>query len=50
MTPDPASLIREDLAPDADQCAIVVNAFVDSLQASGDTLDADAVWRAEATR
>ena len=50
MTPDAATLIRDGLALDADQRAVVANALLESLDDAGDTSDVDAAWRAEATR
>lgn len=50
MTPDTATLIRDGLALDADQRAVVANALLESLHDAGDTGEIDAAWRAEATR
>ena len=50
MTPDTATLIRDGLALDADQRAVVVNALLESLHDAGNTSDVEAAWRAEATR
>lgn len=50
MTPDTATLIRDGLALDADQRAVVANALLESLHDTGDTSEVDAAWRAEATR
>jgi putative addiction module component (TIGR02574 family) len=50
MTPDTAALIRDGLALDADQRAVVANALLESLHEGGDVSDVDAAWRAEATR
>ncbi len=50
MTPETASLIRDGLALDADQRAVVANALLESLHDTGDTSDVDPAWRAEATR
>lgn len=50
MTPNPAIVIRDALALDADQRAVVVNALLESFHDSGDTGEVDAAWRAEATR
>ena len=50
MTPDTATLIRDALALDADQRAVVANALLESLHDAGDTSEVDALWRAEATR
>lgn len=49
MTPTPATVIRDALALDADQRAVVANALLESLD-SGDTGEVDAAWRAEAAR
>lgn len=50
MAPDTATLIRDGLALDADQRAVVANALFESLPEAGDARDVDAAWRAEATR
>ncbi|HLS16031.1 MAG TPA: addiction module protein [Beutenbergiaceae bacterium] len=50
MTPDTATLIRDGLALDADQRAVVANALLESLHDAGDTNDIDAAWRAEAAQ
>lgn len=50
MAPDPATLIRDALALDADQRAVVANALLESLHDADDTGKVDAAWRAEATR
>lgn len=50
MAPDTASLIRDALALDADQRAVVVNALIESLHDAGGTGEVHAAWRAEATR
>ena len=50
MTSDTATLIRDCLALDADQRAVVANALLESLHDAGDTGEVDATWRAEATR
>lgn len=50
MTPDTAALIRDGLALDADQRAIVANALFESLHDAGETGEVDALWRVEATR
>ena len=50
MAPNPATVIRDALALDADQRAVVANALLASLHDSGDTGEVDAAWRAEATR
>ncbi|RGE24190.1 addiction module protein [Leucobacter sp. wl10] len=50
MAPDTATLIRDALALDADQRAVVANALLDSLHDADDTSDVDEAWRAEATR
>ena len=47
MTPDTATLIRDGLALDADQRAVVANALLESLHDAGDAGEADAAWRAE---
>ncbi|GAB95289.1 hypothetical protein BJY21_003294 [Kineosphaera limosa] len=50
MAMDPATLIRDGLALDADQRAVVANLLLDSLHDASDTDEVDAAWRAEATR
>ena len=50
MTPNPATVIRDALALDADQRAVVANALLESLHDSGDTGEVDEAWRAEVTR
>lgn len=50
MTPNPATVIRDALALDADQRAVVVNTLLESLHDTGDTGEVDAAWRAEAIR
>ncbi|CAM3167704.1 addiction module protein [Actinomyces slackii] len=50
MAPDTQALIRDVLALDADQRAVVANALLESLHGAADTSEVDAVWRAEATR
>ena len=48
--PDTQALIRDALALDADQRAVVVGALLESLHDAGDTAEVDAAWRTEATR
>ena len=50
MAPDPATVIRDALALDADQRAVVANALLESLHDADDTGEVGAAWRAEATR
>ncbi|QIM16608.1 addiction module protein [Leucobacter insecticola] len=50
MTPDTATLIRDGLALDADQRAVVAHALLASLRDADETSEADGLWRAEATR
>ncbi len=50
MASDPATLIRDALALDADQRAVVANALLESLHDADHTGEVDAAWRAEATR
>ena len=50
MAPDTATLIRDALALDAQQRAIVANALIESLQDGDDARSVDAAWRAEAAR
>ena len=50
MSPNPATVIRDALALDADQRAVVANALLESFHDSGDTCEVDAAWSAEATR
>lgn len=49
MTPNPATVLRDALALDADQRAVVANGLLGSLHDSGDTDEVDAAWRTEAT-
>lgn len=50
MAPDTATLIRDALALDADQRAVVAGVLLESLHDADDTGENDAAWRAEATR
>lgn len=50
MARDTATLIRDALALDADERAVVANAVIESLHDAGDTSEVDAAWRAEASR
>jgi hypothetical protein len=50
MAPDTAALIRDGLALDADQRAVVANALLESLHEGDHVSDIDAAWRTEATR
>ena len=50
MARDTANLIRDALALDADQRAVVANALLDSLHDAGDKDDVDEAWRVEAAR
>jgi putative addiction module component (TIGR02574 family) len=50
MAPDTAALIRDGLALDADQRAVVANALLESLHDAGSAGEVDAAWRAEAAR
>lgn len=50
MATDTATLIRDALALDADQRAVVANALLESLHDAGDTNKVDAAWRAEVSR
>jgi putative addiction module component (TIGR02574 family) len=50
MAPDTATLIKDALALDADQRAVVAHALLESLHDASDTGKVDAAWRAEATR
>lgn len=50
MAPDTATLIRDALALDADQRAVVANALLESFSDTDSTSGVDAAWRAEATR
>lgn len=49
MAPETATLIRDGLALDVDQRAVVANALLESLH-DGGASEVDAAWRAEATR
>lgn len=50
MAPDTEALIRDALALDADQRAVVAHALLESLHDAADTGEVEAAWRAEATR
>lgn len=50
MASDTAGVIRDALALDPDQRAVVANALLESLNDTGDTDAVDAAWRAEVTR
>jgi hypothetical protein len=50
MAPDTATLIRDALALEADQRAVVANALLESLHDADETGEVDAAWLAEATR
>ncbi len=50
MAPDTQALIRDALALDADQRAVVAHALLESLHDAADTGEVEAAWRAEATR
>ena len=50
MAPETATLIRDALALDSDQRAVIANALLESLRDAGDGGEADAAWRAEAAR
>lgn len=50
MAPDTATQIRDALALDADQRAVVANTLLDSLHDADDTSVVDAAWRAQAIR
>lgn len=50
MTPETATLIRDGLALDADERAVVANALLESLHAVSDANDVDAAWRITATQ
>lgn len=50
MASDPATVIRDALALDADQRAFVANALLESLRGEDGLEDVDAAWSAEATR
>ena len=50
MAPDTHALIRDALALDADQRAVVVGALLESLHNASDAGEVDAAWRAEVTR
>lgn len=50
MAPDTETLIRDALALDADQRAVVAGVLLESLHGAGDTDEVGAAWRAEATR
>ncbi|MDT0200616.1 addiction module protein [Nocardioides sp. AE5] len=50
MAPETATLIRDALALDADQRAVVANALLGSLEDASGTGEVDMAWRAEAAR
>ena len=50
MASDTASLIRDALALDAEQRAIVANALLESLHPADSPNQVDEAWRAEAAR
>ncbi len=50
MAPDTQALIRDALALDADQRAVVAHALLESLHDAADKGEVEAAWRAEATR
>lgn len=50
MAPDTANVIRDALALDADQRAVVAQALIESLDDAADTGEVDAAWRAETVR
>lgn len=50
MAPDTATVIRDALALDADQRAVVANALLESLHDAESADAVDATWRAEAAR
>lgn len=50
MTPSPATVIRDALALDADQRAVVANALLESFHDSGDSGEVGEAWGAEANR
>lgn len=50
MAPNAAALLRDALALDADDRALVANALIESLHDTDDAGSVDAVWRVEATR
>ena len=50
MAPDVAALIRDGLALDADQRAVVAHTLLDSLHDADEQGEVDAAWRAEAVR
>lgn len=50
MTEETAALLRDVLALDADQRAVVANALLKSLHGSEEASDLDDAWRAEVER
>jgi hypothetical protein len=50
MAPNPALLIRDALALDADQRSVVANVLLESLHDADDASEVDAAWHAEAAR
>lgn len=50
MTPDTATVIRDALALDADQRAVIAKVLLESLQGTEAKGDVDAAWRTEVAR
>ncbi|PII87800.1 addiction module protein [Leucobacter sp. OLJS4] len=50
MAPDTATLIRDGLALDIDQRALLVNALLESLHEAAGSSGSQAAWRAAASR
>ncbi len=50
MAPDTATVIRDALALDADQRAVVANALLESLHGADEVSEVDDAWRTEVTK
>lgn len=50
MAPNPAKVMRDALALEADQRAVVANALLESLHETSDAGEIDEAWRSEASR
>ncbi len=50
MTPNAATLIRDGLALDVDERAVVAHALLDSINDADDASEVDDAWRVEVSR
>ncbi len=50
MTPDAATLIRDGLALDLDERAVVANALLESINDADDASEVDDAWRVEVSK